>query len=125
MKCIRIDYGGEYFGPFDEYFCSQGIRHQKTIKKTPQLNSVAERMHRTIVERTRCLFSHAKLPRPFWGEAMRTAVDVINLTPFYPLNGDVPERVWIDKDVSYEHLRMFGYQAFVHIPKDERSYLDR
>ena len=81
-------------------------------------------MNRTIVERTRCLLSQAKLLRSFWGEAMSTTVDVINLSHCYPLNGDVPERVWIDKDVSYEHLRMFGYQAFVHIPKDERSKLD-
>ena len=55
---------------------------------------------------------------------MSTAVDVINLSPCYPLNGDVPERVWTGKDVSYEHLRVFGCRAFVHIPKDERSKLD-
>ena len=78
-------------------------------------------MNHTIVERTRCLLSQAKLPRSFWGEAMSTAVDVINLSPCYPLNGDVPERVWTGKDVSYEHLRVFGCRAFVHIPKDERS----
>ena len=124
MKCIRTDNGGEYIGPFDEYCRSQGIRHQKTVKKTPQQNGVAERMNRTIVERIRCLLSQAKLPRSFWGEAMSTAVDVINLSPCYPLNGDVPERVWTDKDVSYEHLRVFGCRAFVHIPNDERSKLD-
>ena len=28
------------------------------------------------------------------------------------------------KDVSYDHLRLFGCKAFVHIPKDERSKLD-
>ncbi|KAL7219494.1 hypothetical protein ACSBR2_012530 [Camellia fascicularis] len=55
---------------------------------------------------------------------MRTTVDVINLSPSFPLNGDVPERVWTRKDVSYEHLRVFGCRAFVHILKDERSKLD-
>lgn len=25
------------------------------------------------------------------------------------------------KDVSYDHLRVFGCRAFFHIPKDERS----
>ena len=65
LKCIRSDNGGEYIGPFDEYCRNQGIRHQKTVKKTPQQNGVAERMNRTIVERTRCLLSQAKLPRSF------------------------------------------------------------
>ena len=55
---------------------------------------------------------------------MRTAVDLINLSPSVPLNGDVPEKVWTGKEVSYDHLRVFGCRAFVHIPKDERSKLD-
>jgi len=32
--------------------------------------------------------------------------------------------MWKGKDVSYSHLRVFSYKAFVHIPKDERSKLD-
>jgi hypothetical protein len=56
---------------------------------------------------------------------MRTAVDLINLSPSVPLDGDIPQRVWTGKDVSFEHLRVFGCKAFVHIPKDKRSKLDR
>ena len=55
---------------------------------------------------------------------MRIAVDLINLSPSVPLNGDVQEKVWTGKEVSYDHLRVFGCRAFVHIPKDERSKLD-
>ena len=55
---------------------------------------------------------------------MRTSIDYINLSPSVPLKGDVPERVWTGKDVSYDHLREFGCKAFIHIPKDERSKLD-
>ena len=50
-------------------------------------------MNRTILERVRCLLSHSKLPRSFWGKAMRAAVDLINLSPSVSLNGDVPEKV--------------------------------
>ncbi|VFQ89135.1 unnamed protein product [Cuscuta campestris] len=39
--------------------------------------------------------------------------------------GDVPQRVWSGKDVSYKHLRVFGCKDFVHIPRDERSKLDK
>ncbi|CAL1407753.1 unnamed protein product [Linum trigynum] len=52
------------------------------------------------------------------------AVDLINLSPSVPLEGDVPQRVWTGKEVSYEHLRVFGCKAYVHVPKDEREKLD-
>ena len=48
---------------------------------------------------------------------MRKSIDLINPSPSVPLKGDVPERVWTKKDVSYDHLRVFGYRVFVHIPK--------
>ena len=32
--------------------------------------------------------------------------------------------MWIGKDISYDHLRVFGCREFVHIPKDKRSKLD-
>lgn len=38
-------------------------------------------MNRTIGEIIRCILSHVKLPKSFWGEAVRTAVDLINLSP--------------------------------------------
>ena len=124
LKCIRTDNGGEYSGPFDEYCRQHGIRHQKTPPKTPQLNGLAERMNRTLVERVRCLLSQSQLPRSFWGEALNTVVHVLNLTPCVPLEFDVPDRIWSDNEISYDHLRVFGCKAFVHIPKDERSKLD-
>ena len=67
------------------------------------------------------MLSHSKIPKSFWGEPMRTSIDLINLSPSVPLKGDVPERVWTWKDVSYDHLRMFGCKTFVHIPKDSVS----
>ena len=51
---------------------------------------------------------------------MRTSIDLINHSPSIPLKGDVLERVWTRKDVSYDHLRVFSCRAFVHIPIDGR-----
>ena len=55
---------------------------------------------------------------------MRTSIDLINLSLPVPLKGDVLERTWTRKDDSYDHLRVFGYKEFVHIPKGQRSKLD-
>ena len=70
------------------------------------------------------MLSHTKLPKSFLGEAMRTVVDLMNLSPSYPLEGDILERVWIGKFVYFEHLRVFGCRTFVHVPRDERSKFD-
>ena len=40
------------------------------------------------------MLSYSKLPKSFWGEAMRTSIDLIKLSPSVPLKGDVLERVW-------------------------------
>lgn len=81
-------------------------------------------MNQTLVERVRCLLSQAQLPMSFWGEALNTVVHVLNLTPCVPLNFKVPNKVWSEKDVSYDHLCVFRCKAFVHIPKDKRPTLD-
>ena len=48
-----------------------------------------------VVEIMNSMLSHFKLPKFFWGEAMRTSIDLIKLSPSIPLKGNVPEIVWI------------------------------
>ena len=81
-------------------------------------------MNRTLIERVRCILSEAKLPKHFWGEALYTAVHVINLSPAVALNSEVPNKIWFGKNVRNDHLRVFGCKAYMHVPKDERSKLD-
>ena len=81
-------------------------------------------MNKTLIERVRCMLSEAKLPKHFWGKALYTAVHVINLSPFIALNSEAPNKIWFGKNVKYDHLRVFGCKAFMHVPKDERSKLD-
>ena len=125
MKCLRSDNGGEYTSKeFRNYCSAHGIRHEKTVPGTPQHNGVAERMNRTIVEKVRCMLKMEKLPKVFWGEAIRTACYLINRSPSVPLEFDIPEKVWTGKDVVYNHLKVFGCKAFAHVPKEQRSKLD-
>lgn len=70
------------------------------------------------------MFSNAKLEKSLWGKPLRTDVDLIDLSPRGPLNGEFPNEFWKDKNVSYNHVKVFGCKAFVHIPKDERLKLD-
>ena len=94
------------------------------MPKTPELNGLAERMNRTIMERVRSMLEHAKLPKTFWAEALSTTTYVINRSPSMPLGGDTPQKVWTRKEVSYRHLKVFGCLTYVHVAKDWRRKFD-
>ena len=68
--------------------------------------------------------AYRSIEHHFWGETLNTTVYLLNLSPCVPLDLEVPNKVWIGKDVSYDHLSMFGCKSFMHIPKDERSKLN-
>lgn len=125
LKSIRTNNGGKYRGQFEEYYRKHGILHEKVVPKTLQYNGAVEIMNCTIVEKVRCMLSHAKLSKSSWGEPMNTTIHLINLSPLTPLKGDVVKRVWRKKDVSYGYLTVFDCSAFRHVPKDERSKLDK
>jgi hypothetical protein len=36
-----------------------------------------------------------------------------------------PNEVWLGKNHLVSHLKLFGYDAFVHVPKEKRSKLDK
>ncbi|KAL6343279.1 hypothetical protein AAG906_022195 [Vitis piasezkii] len=124
LKSVRAYNSGEFKGPFKQYCRSHGIRLEKTVPKTLQQNGIVERMKRTICDIIRCMLSHAKLSKSFWGDAMKTTIDLINLSPSYPLEDDITEKVWTAKFVSFKHFRVFGCKAFVHVLRDEWPKLD-
>ncbi|KAG2399616.1 Retrovirus-related Pol polyprotein from transposon TNT 1-94 Protease [Vigna angularis] len=66
IKCLRTDNGGEYTDGDFLAFCKQeGIKRQFTVAHTPQQNGVAERMNRTLLERTRAMLKTAGLAKSF------------------------------------------------------------
>ena len=122
---LRTDRGGEYtYTEFEEFLESAGIRHKRTIPKTPQQNGVSERMNRTLVKTVRSMLVDAKLPHEFWAEALSTAVYLRNRSPTKAVDGMTPFEAWMKKKPTVSHLRVFGCKAYAHVPKDERGKLD-
>ncbi|MCO5561308.1 hypothetical protein L7F22_014929 [Adiantum nelumboides] len=119
------DYGGEYTSSEFKAFCSKrGICKEFTTPYTPAQNGIAERMNRTIQERVTAMLSMASLSPKFWGEAAMIAVHIINQSPNTPLNFKIPQEMWTGKKPNYDRLRVFGCEAFSHIPKDLHKKLD-
>jgi len=79
IKVIRSHNGGEYFKiELIEFMNSNGILHQTTCPYSPQQNEVAERKNRHILEVTRSLLIDGNVLSHLWGEAVRSAIYLIN-----------------------------------------------
>ncbi|KAA0067243.1 retrotransposon protein, putative, Ty1-copia sub-class [Cucumis melo var. makuwa] len=90
VKYLMTDNGLEFVNNKSNHFCkSEGITRHFTVTYTPQQNGLDERFNRTIMERTR--------------------------SPSSALNLKTPQKVWIGKAPSLEHLRVFGCIAYAHV----------
>jgi hypothetical protein len=100
-----------------------GITHQFTPPYTPQLNGVAERANRTVVESVRSQIYGRKVPLEPWGFAMqcvayvknRTVSSVSNMTSFELLFKKIPDT---------SHFKFFGCLVFTHVPDEKTRKLD-
>ena len=48
---------------------------------TPQQNGVAERRNLTLMEMVRSMMSYSSVPISLWGEALKTAMYILNRVP--------------------------------------------
>lgn len=122
IKVLVNDNGGEYTSAAFKAFLDQhGIEMRLTAPHTPQQNPVSEIGNRTTVEKARALLKRAGLPPEFWGEAVATAVYLENRTPIASRNFISPYELWNGIKPKYDHLRIFGCLAYVHIGKERRN----
>ena len=61
----------------------------------------------------------------FWVEAVGTACYLVNRSPSSALGDKTPQEVWNGKEPSLTHLKVFGCDAYVHVPKENMSTLDK
>ena len=71
IKTLFTDRGGEYTSKeFEEYLAKKGTKHRLTVHDTPEQNGVAERLNRTLVEKSRAMLIESNLPKSLWGYAI-------------------------------------------------------
>ena len=58
------------------------------------------------------------LPTEFWGEAVATAVYLINRCPTKAVCDRIPMEAWSRGRWIVEHLRVFECVAYAHVPKE-------
>lgn len=123
-QILRSDGGGEYNSKALQTFLSEnGIVLQQTAPYSPQQNGQAERKNRTLLEMSRCLLLEGGLDKKYWGEAVMTANYLLNRLPSASIDR-TPYEHWHGTKPTYNHLRVFGSMAYVHIPDQKRQKLD-
>lgn len=123
-RVIRSDGGGEFDnGVLRQFYKVEGTTPQFTTPYSPKQNGVAERKNRSLTEMTTCILIDAGLPKCYWGEAMLTATYLQNRLPSRSLQ-KIPYELWWERKPELGHIRVFGSEAFVHIPDVKRSKLE-
>jgi len=91
LKVLRTDNGGEFTSvQFGEYCAGEGIQRHYSAPYTPQQNGVVERRNQMVVNTARSILRARGMPGYFWGEAVHTAVFLLNRSPTSALDGMTP-----------------------------------
>jgi transposase InsO family protein len=121
VQCIRSDRGTEFVNSDLKGFCaSQGIKLETSAPHTPQHNGVAERMNRTLKERTRTLLAEAGASPTLWKEALSTAVLMYKTSPVTgrPLT---PTEMFSGVKPNVSGYKVWGCLVHVLVPDFQRS----
>jgi hypothetical protein len=76
------------------------------------------------MDKERSMLSVARITQEFRAEAIDTAKYLLNMSPSSMLFDTNPDEVWCGKNPSVLHLKVFGCDSFVHVPKKKRNKLD-
>jgi hypothetical protein len=124
---LRTDNDGEFTAAeFASYCADEGVQRHYSASYSPQQNNVVEQRNQTAVGMARALLKQRGMSTVFWGEAVVTAVYILNRSPTKALNRMTLYEPWHGSKPAVSHLRVFSCLAFTkelgHIGKlDDRS----
>lgn len=133
VKIVRSDRGGEYYGKhgdsgqqmgsFAKFLENCGIVPQYTMPYSPEQNGVAERRNRTLMDMVRSMMNNFNLPSYLWGEALKTAMYILNRVPSKSVP-KTPFEHWIGRKPSLNHFRVWGCPAEVRLFNPSEKKID-
>jgi hypothetical protein len=109
---------------FGRYCAECGAKCLLTAPYSPQQNGMVKRQNQSVVAMAQCMLKAKKLPSYFWGEAMSTAVYLLNRALTRTLDHKTPFEVWHGDQPAVHHLRVFGSITHVKIVNPNLKKLD-
>jgi transposase InsO family protein len=106
---LRTDRGGEFTAhSFTDHCTKQGMQRHLTAPYTSEQNGVVERRNQSVKGMACSMMKAMSMPSWFWGEAVLTAVFILNRSPTQSVEGRTPYEVWHGKKPSVDYFRTFG-----------------
>ena len=75
------------------------------------------------MEKANSMLEYKSLDKKLWGVAVQTAAYLVNRSPAAAI-GKTPYELWNKQKPNVANLKVFGSDAFVHIPKQFRGKFD-
>ena len=125
IKVFRCDNAMEYRDTkLLTFLAEQGTLSEFSCPGTSQQNGRAERKHRHILDSVRAMLISSSCPEHAWGEAVLTAVHVINRLPSIVLSNISPFERLYNTAPDYNSLKVFGCVCFVLLQPHEYTKLE-
>jgi hypothetical protein len=83
-----------------------------------------ERRNQTIIGMARSMLKGMGVPASFWGEAVSTAVHILNRSFTRSVDGRTPFEAWHGHKPDVQYLRVFGCRAHVKLTRPGLKKLD-
>lgn len=123
---LRSNNGGEFISKRMQSWCrQQGIRQKMGPPHTPELNGVAERFNRTLIDRLKPSLKQSSLSKRYWSDALDYAVWTTNRSPTQTNDGfKTPCELYEEALPSMRHAHVFGTKGVYLVPSADRRKLD-
>jgi transposase InsO family protein len=116
--------GGVHLESFLEFCSERGIKHHLTTPYSPQQNGMVEHCNQSVLAMARSMMKAKAVPARLWGEAVMTAVFLLNRALLRSLVGRMPYEAWHGEKSVVHFLRVFDCVAHVKVTKSNAGKLD-
>src|SRR5271170_3592780 len=108
VSFLQTDQGGEYKSVMGELLDQTGITHLTSPLHSHELNTLTERLNRTLKDMARTMMIHTNLPQSFWSKAMTAANEINNMLPHSVTGKVLYEVFWYMAIPSLDRYKVFG-----------------
>jgi hypothetical protein len=125
LSRLRSDGAKEFTESLDlkQFLSNEGVEHESTVRYVPEMNGIAERINRTILDMARCMLIHANISSRFWPQSVLYATHIYNRIP-HSKTGARPFDVLMKGSSDYSKLKIFGSVCYAVLPNEIRKKFD-
>jgi hypothetical protein len=76
------------------------------------------------MEKVRSMLNGIGIAQELWAEVVYTTYYMVNRSLSSMLVDSTPHELWFGKKPSLSHIRVFGCDSFVHVPKEKRNKME-